>query len=71
MNRLLYFERRINVERKNIDYMKYAKKTRKVYNRKILRNMLKKQVGSNKIQQAWHYLQVTNWGRRTKNESRV
>ena len=41
------------------------------YNRKILRNMLKKQVGSNKIQQAWHYLQVTNWGRRTKNESRV
>ena len=44
---------------------------RAIYNRKILRNMLKKQVGSNKIQQAWHYLQVTNWGRRTKNESRV
>ena len=21
---------------------------------------------TNKIQQAWHYLQVTNWGRRTK-----
>lgn len=39
---------------------------RTVYNRKILRNMLKKQVGSNKIQQSWHYLQVTNWGRRTK-----
>lgn len=39
---------------------------RAVYDRKILRNMLKKQVGSNKIQQAWHYLQVTNWGRRTK-----
>ena len=44
---------------------------RTVYNRKILRNMLKKQVGSNKIQQAWHYLQVTNGGRRTKKESRV
>ena len=39
---------------------------RAVYDRKILRNMLKKQVGSNRIQQAWHYLQVTNWGRRTK-----
>lgn len=45
--------------------------TNKVYDRKILRNMLKKQVGSNKIQKAWHYLQVTNWGRRKKNESRV
>ena len=44
---------------------------RKVYNRKILRNMLKKNVGSNKIQKSWHYLQVTNWGRRTVNESRV
>lgn len=44
---------------------------RTVYDRKTLRNMLKKQVGSNKIQQAWHYLQVTNWGRRPKNESRV
>ena len=39
---------------------------RTVYNRKILRNMSKTPVGSNKIQQAWHYLQVTNWGRRTK-----
>ena len=36
------------------------------YNRKILRNMLKKQVGSNKIKQAWNYLQATNWGRRPK-----
>lgn len=41
-----------------------------VYNRKIMRNMLKKHVGSNKIQQAWHYLQVTEWGKK-KNESRV
>lgn len=45
--------------------------TRKIYNRKIMRNMLKRHAGSNKIQKAWHYLQVTNWGRRTKNESRV
>ena len=45
--------------------------TRKVYCRKIMRNKLKKQVGSNKIQQAWHYLQVTGWGRRKNNESRV
>ena len=29
---------------------------RAIYNRKILRNMLKKQVGSNKIRQAWHAL---------------
>ena len=42
----------------------------KVYCRKIMRNMLKKRLGTNKIQQAWHYLQTTNWGRK-KNESRV
>lgn len=41
-----------------------------VYNRRILRNMLKKKVGSNKIQKAWHYLQTTEWGKK-KNESRV
>ena len=45
--------------------------TNKVYDRKILRNILKKQIGSNKIQKSWHYLQVTNWGRRKKNESRL
>lgn len=44
--------------------------TNKVYDRKILRNMLKKQIGSNKIQKSWHYLQSTNW-RLKKNESRV
>lgn len=43
---------------------------RKVYCRKILRNSLKRQLKTNKIQQAWHYLQTTNWGRK-KNESRV
>ena len=31
---------------------------RAIYNRKILRNMLKKQVGSNKIRQAWHVLRA-------------
>lgn len=43
----------------------------KIYNRKILRNKLKKEIGSNKIQQAWHYLQVTNFGRRKKDESKI
>lgn len=43
---------------------------RKVYCRKIMRNRLKKQLGTNKIQQAWHYLQSTNW-RLKKNESRI
>lgn len=42
----------------------------KVYCRKIMRNMLKRQIGSNKIRQAWHYLQTTDWGKK-KNESRV
>lgn len=49
---------------------KNNKTTRKVYCRKILRNSLKRQLKTNKIQQAWHYLQTTNWGRK-KNESRV
>lgn len=50
---------------------KRKEKIRAVYNRKILRNMLKKEIGSNKIQQAWHYLQKTGWGRRKINESKV
>lgn len=33
----------------------------KVYNRKIMRNKLKKIVGNNKIQKAWHYLQEHGW----------
>lgn len=45
------------MERKNIDYTKYTKKTRKVYNRKILRSMLKHQMGSNKIRGAWKRIQ--------------
>lgn len=49
---------------------KIKKPIRKVYCRKIMRNRLKKQIGSNKIQQAWHYLQSINW-RLKKDESRV
>lgn len=30
----------------------------KVYNRKILRNMVKKAVGNNKIKYAWHQLRA-------------
>jgi hypothetical protein len=30
-------------------------KIHKVYNRKIVRNMLKIEIGSNKIKQAWKY----------------
>ena len=42
-------------------------KPRTVYNRKILRNILKKQIGSNKISQAWHYLKVSKL-RKEKNK---
>ena len=35
----------------------YAKKIRKVYNRKILRSMLKHKIGSNKIRGAWKQIQ--------------
>lgn len=31
---------------------------RKVYNRKILRSMLKHSMGTNKIKQAWHMLRA-------------
>ena len=43
----------------------------KVYDRKILRNMLKHQIGSNKIGQAWQYLRANNEKRRQINESKV
>lgn len=45
------------MERKNIDYKKHTKKTRKIYNRKILRSMLKHEMGSNKIRGAWKRIQ--------------
>lgn len=44
------------VIRKKTDYTKYAH--RRVYNRKILRNMVKRAVGSNKIRNAWHQLRA-------------
>lgn len=44
------------VIRKKVDYTKYA--YRRVYNRKILRNIVKRAVGSNKIRNAWHQLRA-------------
>ena len=41
-----------------IDYTKFAKTVRKIYNRKILRSMLKHKIGSNKIKAAWKQIQV-------------
>ena len=41
-----------------IDYTKFAKRTRKIYNRKILRSMLKHKIGSNKINAAWKQIQA-------------
>lgn len=45
------------MEPQTIDYTKFTKKTRKVYNRKILRSMLKHQMKTNKIKQAWKRIQ--------------
>lgn len=45
------------MERELTDYTKYAKKYRKVYNRKILRSMLKHKLGTNKIKGAWKRIQ--------------
>ena len=43
-------------KRQKIDYTKYKRKG--VYCRKILRQMLKKRLGSNKIRGAWHKLRA-------------
>lgn len=43
-------------KKQKIDYTKY--KTKGVYCRKILRNMLKKKIGSNKIRGIWHQLRA-------------
>lgn len=48
-------ENGIPIKRK-IDYTKFA--PRKVYNRKILRNILKRTLGTNKIRNAWHQLRA-------------
>lgn len=42
--------------RRKTDYTKFA--PRRVYNRKILRNIIKRQLGTNKIRNAWHQLRA-------------
>ena len=42
--------------KQKVDYTKYKRKG--VYCRKILRQMLKKRLGSNKIRGAWHKLRA-------------
>lgn len=37
---------------------KNVKEYRKVYNRKILRTMLKKHIGNNRIRNAWHQMRL-------------
>lgn len=46
----------MNPVRKKVDYTKFA--PRRVYNRKILRNIIKRQLGTNKIRNAWHQLRA-------------
>ncbi len=48
-------ENGIPIKRKT-DYTKFA--PRRVYNRKILRNIIKRQLGTNKIRNAWHQLRA-------------
>ena len=43
-------------KRQKVDYTKYKRKG--VYCRKILRQMLKKKIGSNKIRGVWHQLRA-------------
>ena len=43
-------------KRQKVDYTKYKRKG--VYCRKILRQMLKKRLGSNKIRGVWHQLRA-------------
>lgn len=43
-------------KRQKVDYTKYKRKG--VYCRKILRQMLKKRIGSNKIRGVWHQLRA-------------
>ena len=43
-------------KRQKVDYTKYKRKG--VYCRKILRQMLKKRLGSNKIRGIWHKLRA-------------
>lgn len=41
-----------------IDYTKYTQRRRKVYNRKLLRSILKHKMGSNKIRGVWKQIQA-------------
>ena len=43
-------------KRQKVDYTKYKRKS--VYCRKILRQILKKRLGSNKIRGVWHKLRA-------------
>lgn len=45
-----------NNGKQKVDYTKYKRKG--IYYRKILRNMLKKRIGSNKIRNVWHQLKA-------------
>lgn len=45
-----------HIKNKKVDYTKY--KYHRVYNRKILRNIIKRQLGTNKIRNAWHQLRA-------------
>ena len=48
-------DKKVN-KRQKVDYTKYKRKG--VYCRKILRQMLKKKIGSNKIRGVWHQLRA-------------
>lgn len=54
-SKLIKEAKKVNKKQK-IDYTKYKRKG--VYCRKILRQMLKKRLGSNKIRGAWHKLRA-------------
>ena len=47
-----------HIKNKKIDYTKYKRTYRGVYNRKILRNIIKHQLKTNKIRNAWHQLRA-------------
>lgn len=54
-SKLIKETKKVN-KRQKVDYTKYKRKG--VYCRKILRQMLKKRLGSNKIRGAWHKLRA-------------
>lgn len=54
-SKLIKVTEKVN-KRQKVDYTKYKRKG--VYCRKILRQMLKKKIGSNKIRGVWHQLRA-------------